>query len=186
MAEEEKIQEEVKEEGVEEAAPEAPTEEKSKKKKDRKAEKQNEEMEKLRAELEEEKSSRLRLAAEYDNYRKRTAKEKDHIYTDAVADTLQKILPIYDNLERALKQETADEAYKKGVEMIMTAMEETLKKCDVVAYGEPGETFDPERHNAVMHTEDESLGENVITDVFQKGFIKGEKVIRFAMVKVAN
>ena len=186
MAEEEKIVTEETEAAPEAPKEEAPVEEKSKKKKDRKADKANEELEKLRASLEEEKDARLRLAAEYDNYRKRTMKEKDRVYTDAVADTLLKILPIYDNLERALKQETADEAYKKGVEMIMTAMEETLQKCDVTAYGAPGEAFDPELHNAVMHTEDESLGENVITDVFQKGFKKGEKVIRFAMVKVAN
>ncbi len=192
MADEEKVTEETAAEKTEEtataapAAEETPAEEKTKKKKDRKADKQNEELEKLRAELDEEKQSRLRLAAEYDNYRKRTAKEKDHIYTDAVADTLQKILPIYDNLERALKQETEDEAYKKGVQMIMTAMEETLSKCGVTAYGEAGESFDPEKHNAVMHVEDESLGENVITDVFQKGFVKGDKVIRFAMVRVAN
>lgn len=204
MAEEEKLKEEAEaeaektgegteektaepaEEAAAQEAEESASGEKGRKKKDRKAEKQNEELEKVRKELEEEKLSRLRLAAEYDNYRKRTAREKDHIYSDAVADTLGKILPIYDNLERALKQETADEAYKKGVQMIMTAMEETLKKCDVTAFGEPGETFNPEKHNAVMHTEDESLGENVITDVFQKGFSKGDKVIRFAMVKVAN
>lgn len=156
------------------------------KKKDRKTDKKDEELEKLRKELGEEKYARLRLAAEYDNYRKRTTKEKDNIYRDAVGDTVKKILPIYDNLERALAQETADEAYKKGVEMIMTAMKETLSKCGVEPFGEPGEPFDPEMHNAVMHIEDENLGENVIADVFQKGFRSGDKIIRFAMVRVAN
>ena len=115
----------------------------------------------------------LRLAAEYDNFRKRTQREKDGIYQDAVADTVKKFLPVYDNLERALHHETADEAYKKGVEMTMTGLK-------------AGETFDPQRHNAVMHIEDESLGENVIAEVFQTGFAHGDKVIRFAMVKVAN
>ncbi len=144
------------------------------------------EVEQLKQQLSEEQNKYLRLAAEYDNYRKRSLKEKDHIYSDGVGDTLTKFLPIYDNLERALQQETADEAYKKGVEMIMTAMQETLGKCGVTVFGEKGEAFDPEMHNAVMHIEDESLGENVIADVFQKGFRIGEKVVRFAMVRVAN
>lgn len=128
----------------------------------------------------------LRLAAEYDNFRKRTQREKDSIYQDAVADTAKKFLPVYDNLERALKNETADEAYKKGVEMTMNELVKILNGIGITAFGAAGETFDPQRHNAVMHIEDESFGENVIAEVFQTGFIMGEKIIRFAMVKVAN
>ena len=128
----------------------------------------------------------LRMAAEYDNFRKRTQREKDGIYQDAVADTVKKFLPVYDNLERALHHETADEAYKKGVEMTLTELVKILDALGVKPFGEAGETFDPQRHNAVMHIEDESLGENVIAEVFQTGFAHGDKVIRFAMVKVAN
>ena len=128
----------------------------------------------------------LRLAAEYDNFRKRTAKEKEAIWNDAKADAALAFLPVYDNLERALKQETADEAYKKGVEMTLTELVKILDALGVKPFGEAGETFDPQRHNAVMHIEDESLGENVIAEVFQTGFAHGDKVIRFAMVKVAN
>lgn len=128
----------------------------------------------------------LRLAAEYDNFRKRTAKEKEAIWNDAKADAALAFLPVYDNLERALKQETADEAYKKGVEMTMNGLVEIMQKLGVTAFGETGEVFDPSRHNAVMHIEDESLDENVIVEVFQKGFLIEDKVVRFAMVKVAN
>lgn len=128
----------------------------------------------------------LRLAAEYDNFRKRTQREKDGIYQDAVADTVKKFLPVYDNLERALHHETADEAYKKGVEMTLTELVKILDALGVKPFGEAGEIFDPQRHNAVMHIEDESLEENVIAEVFQTGFAHGDKVIRFAMVKVAN
>ena len=167
-------------------AEEAAAEQTEPKKKRKKADKRDEEMEALRQQLAAEQDKYLRMAAEYDNYRKRSMKEKDHIYNDGVADTLTKILPIYDNLERALQQQTADEAYKKGVEMIMTAMKETLTKCGVTEFGEVGETFDPAFHNAVMHVEDENLGENTIECVFQKGFRIGEKVVRFAMVRVAN
>lgn len=115
----------------------------------------------------------------------RSAK-RDGIYQDAVADTVKKFLPVYDNLERALHHETADEAYKKGVEMTLTELVKILDALGVKPFGEAGETFDPQRHNAVMHIEDESLGENVIAEVFQTGFAHGDKVIRFAMVKVAN
>ena len=166
-------------------APEAQPEEPAKKK-GRKAEKKDAELEALRTQLAGEKDNYLRLAAEYDNFRKRSQKEKDHIYNEGVSDTLKKFLPIYDNLERAMQQATADEAYKKGVEMIMTAMKDTLDKCGVTVYGEKGEGFDPALHNAVMHVEDDSLGENVIAQVFQKGFRIGDKVVRFAMVRVAN
>ncbi len=128
----------------------------------------------------------LRLAAEYDNYRKRSQKEKDNIYRDAKADTIEKFLPVYDNLSRALEQETADAAYKKGVEMTMTGLEEILKKLDVTIFGEPGDIFDPALHNAVMHIEDQDAKEGQIMQVFQKGFKLGDKVVRFAMVQTAN
>ena len=128
----------------------------------------------------------LRLAAEYDNYRKRTAKEKDHAWTEAKAQTVAAFLPVYDNLERALKQETTDEAYKKGVEMTMKGLQDALTSLGVEVIPALGETFDPNRHNAVMHCDDEEAGENTIVEVFQQGFICGEKVIRFSMVKVAN
>ena len=128
----------------------------------------------------------LRLAAEYDNYRKRTAKEKENLWTDAKADTVQAFLPVYDNLERALKQETADEAYKKGVEMIMNQLKEIFAKQGITEIDAQGKPFDPNLHNAVMHIEDENLEENVVAQVFQAGFMLGEKVIRFAMVQVAN
>ena len=128
----------------------------------------------------------LRLAAEYDNYRKRTAKEKEGIWTEAKAQTVAAFLPVYDNLERALKQDTADEAYKKGVEMTMKGLQDALTGLGVEVIPALGETFDPNRHSAVMHCEDEEAGENTIVEVFQQGFLCGEKVIRFAMVKVAN
>lgn len=128
----------------------------------------------------------LRLAAEYDNYRKRTAKEKESLWADAKADTVQAFLPVYDNLERALKQETSDEAYKKGVEMTMNQLKEVFAKLGVTEIEAQGQPFDPNLHNAVMHIEDENLGENVVAQVFQAGFMLGEKVIRFAMVQVAN
>ncbi|MDD3164519.1 MAG: nucleotide exchange factor GrpE [Oscillospiraceae bacterium] len=144
------------------------------------------ETDKLRAELAAEKDNYLRLAAEYDNFRKRSQKEREALYTEVRSDTLEKFLPVYDNLDRALKQQTADEAYRKGVEMTMTGLQQIMENLGVTAFGEVGEAFDPTRHNAVMHMEDASLSENVIADVFQKGFVVGEKVVRFAMVKVAN
>ena len=128
----------------------------------------------------------LRLAAEYDNYRKRTVKEKESIWADAKASVVTSFLPVYDNLERALKQDTADEAYKKGVEMTMTQLKEVLSKLGVTEIEAAGQPFDPKLHNAVMHVEDEAFGENTVAEVFQAGFQLGEKVIRFAMVKVAN
>ena len=128
----------------------------------------------------------LRLAAEYDNYRKRTAKEKESAWSEAKAQTVAAFLPVYDNLERALKQESADEAYKKGVEMTMKGLQDALTGLGVEVIPALGETFDPNRHNAVMHTDDPEAGENTIVEVFQQGFMCGEKVIRFSMVKVAN
>ena len=128
----------------------------------------------------------LRICAEYDNFRKRSQKEKDALYGDIKANTVTQFLPVYDNLERALKQNTEDEAYKKGVEMIMTQFCSTLEKLGVKEIECLGEKFDPAMHNAVMHVDDEEKGENEIVEVFQKGFKLGDKVIRFAMVKVAN
>ncbi len=140
----------------------------------------------LEQELAETKDGYLRLAAEYENFRKRSIKEKEALYTDLRAETVGKFLPVFDNLERALAQETADEAFKKGVEMTMAGLLEVFEKLGMVSYGEVGDPFDPNLHNAVMHTEDEALGENVLSTVFQKGFAIGEKVVRFAMVTVAN
>ena len=140
----------------------------------------------LKAQLAQQEDKYLRMAAEYENYRRRTAKEKEAIWADAKGDAAVAFLPVYDNLERALKQETADEAYKKGVEMTMNQLKTVLEKLGITEIPALGETFDPNVHNAVMHVDDETLGENVVADVFQAGFKLGEKVIRFAMVKVAN
>ena len=139
-----------------------------------------------KAALREQEDKYLRLLAEYDNYRKRSQKEKETAWTTAKADTAKEFLPVYDNLERALKQETADEAYAKGVQMIMTQFKTTLEKLGIQEIPALGETFDPNLHNAVMHIDDESLGENVVAEVFQTGFQTGDKIIRHAMVKVAN
>ena len=128
----------------------------------------------------------LRLAAEFDNFRKRTIKEKEASYGNGKADAVAKLLPVYDNLERALNQPTDDAAYKKGVEMTMQELVKILSSLGVEIFGSVGDEFNPEIHNAIMHTEDLELGENVISMVFQKGFKIGEKVVRFAMVQVAN
>ena len=139
-----------------------------------------------KAALREQEDKYLRLLAEYDNYRKRSQKEKETAWTTAKADTAKEFLPVYDNLERALKQETADEAYAKGVQMIMIQFKTTLEKLGIQEIPALGETFDPNLHNAVMHIDDENLGENVVAEVFQTGFQTGDKIIRHAMVKVAN
>ena len=128
----------------------------------------------------------LRLAAEYDNFRKRTIKEKEQSYSNGKADAVAKLLPVYDNLERALAQETSDAAFKKGVEMTMAELVKIFTSLGVEIFGNVGDEFDPNLHNAVMHTENEELGENTISMVFQKGFKIGDKVVRFAMVQVAN
>ena len=133
-----------------------------------------------------ERDAHLRVAAEFDNFRKRTVKEKEASYGNGKADAVAKMLPVYDNLERALNQPTEDAAYKKGVEMTMNELVKIFTGLGVEVFGNVGEEFDPNIHNAVMHTEDESLGENIISMVFQKGFKIGEKVVRFAMVQVAN
>ena len=128
----------------------------------------------------------LRLAAEYDNFRKRTVKEKEASYGNGKADAVAKMLPVYDNLERALNQPTEDAAYKKGVELTMTELVKILNGLGVEIFGTVGDTVDPNLHNAVMHIDDESMEENTISQVFQKGFKIGDKVVRFAMVQVAN
>ena len=128
----------------------------------------------------------LRLAAEFDNFRKRTVKEKEQSYGNGKADAVKQLLPIYDNLERALNQPTEDAAYRKGVELTMAELVKIFTNLGVEIFGAPGDAFDPNLHNAVMHTEDDSVEENTITQVFQKGFRMGEKIVRFAMVQVAN
>ncbi len=133
-----------------------------------------------------ERDAHLRVAAEFDNFRKRTVKEKEASYGNGKADALAKILPVYDNLERALNQPTEDAAFKKGVEMTMTELTKILTGMGVEIYGQPGDPFDPNLHNAVMHTESDEEEENTIVQVFQKGFKIGQKVVRFAMVQVAN
>ena len=144
------------------------------------------ELESVQTELAAEKDKNLRLRAEYDNFRKRSARERDNIYADVKADTLKKLLPIFDNLERALRQETADEASKKGVEMTMNQFLEALKALGVTPIEAVGQTFNPNEHNAVMHMEDPDKGEGEIVQEFQKGFKMGDRVIRFSMVQVAN
>ena len=128
----------------------------------------------------------LRLAAEFDNFRKRTVKEKEASYGNGKADAVAKLLPVYDNLERALNQETADTAFKKGVEMTMNELVKIFTGLGVEIFGNVGDAFDPNLHNAVMHIDSEELEENTLSQVFQKGFKIGEKVVRFAMVQVAN
>ena len=183
--------EEVKEEKTGEASEETIKEEETKapeteaKPADEKAEK-TEEAKPKTDELAAEKDKYLRLCAEYDNFRKRSQKEKDAIYADVRANTLTSFLPVYDNLVRALNQPTEDEAYKKGVEMIMAQFKATMEKLGVTEMDCLGQKFDPAFHNAVMHVDDEEKGENEIVEVFQQGFMLGDKVIRFAMVKVAN
>ena len=133
-----------------------------------------------------ERDAHLRCAAEFDNFRKRTIKEKESSYGNGKADAVAKMLPIYDNLERALNQETSDTAFKKGVEMTMTELVKIFTSLGVEIFGNVGDAFDPNLHNAVMHIENEELPENSISAVFQKGFKLGDKVVRFAMVQVAN
>ena len=138
-------------------------------------------------ELEEQKDLYLRLRAEYDNFRKRSQKEKEDAHTLARASVVKEILPVLDNFERAAGNANASfEDYQKGMEMIQTQLVDTLKKIGVETFGERGEEFDPNMHNAVMHTEDDSLGENTVAQVFAKGYKLGNTVIRFAAVQVAN
>jgi len=146
---------------------------------------QKEENKKLQEELDMIKDRLLRLTAEYDNYRKRTAKEKEGIYSDAYVDVLKEIIPIVDNLERAVAADGSIEDLKKGIEMTVKGCQDSFIKLGVEEIDTSGE-FDPNVHNAVMHIEDENLGKNVIAEVFQKGYKKEDKIIRHTMVKVAN
>lgn len=144
------------------------------------------ELEDLKKEIETLNDRLLRTMAEYDNYRKRSTKEKDDLYSRAMVNTAGKFLPVLDNLVRALAAPTEDQEYKKGVEMIFTSFHDTLKDLQVEEFGEPGEEFNPDLHNAVMHVEDEALGNNVVAEVLQKGYRLGDKILRYAMVKTAN
>ena len=177
VEETETVTEEVCEPEAETEVKEEPA--KKKGKKEKKQDKQQEEIDKLNDKY-------LRLYAEYDNFRKRSQKEKDSLYGEIKTNVVTSFLPVYDNLERALNQTTEDEAYKKGVEMIMNQFKDTLNKLGIEEIPALGEKFDPAIHNAVMHVDDETKGENEIVEVFQKGFKLGDKIIRFSMVKVAN
>ena len=144
------------------------------------------EFEKAQQALAQEHDSYLRLAAEYDNYRKRSQKEKESLYTDIRSETVEKFLPVYDNLERALAQETQDAAFKKGVEMTMNQLVSVMEKLGVESFGAAGDHFDPQLHNAVMHEDNEDFDENTVSDVFLKGYKLGDKVIRHSVFKVMN
>ena len=173
-----------------ETAPE--TEQKPDKKAEKKSEKAEKKSEKaptkksLEEELAAERDKYLRLLAEYDNFRRRSAKERENIYTDVRCETLKKFLPVYDSLSRALAQTPEDDACRKGLEMIMTQYEKSLEQLGVVMIEAVGQPFDANLHNAVMHIEDENYGENVIVEEFEKGFKIGDKILRYSMVKVAN
>ena len=193
------MSEEIKQEqdGLDETVQDAETQPETHKKEDKKGKKNKktvtftveeaERMEQLAKDYESLKDQRLRLAAEYDNYRKRTAKEKEQIYSDAKIATVKEFLAVYDNLERAVAQGgDEDSPHKKGMEMIFHQFEEILQKMGVEKIDAVGQTFDPEKHSAVMHIEDETLGENTVAEVFQQGFTLQGKVLRFAVVKVAN
>ena len=180
--------EEIKEEKTEAAAEEIQEEvkEETEKTEEVKGEVQEEPAAEISPEMAAMNDKYLRLCAEYDNFRRRSQKEKDSLYGDIKANTLKAFLPVYDNLVRALATPTADEAYRKGVEMIMSQFNTTMEKLGVTEIDCLGKTFDPNFHNAVMHVDDEEKGENEIVEVFQKGFMMGDKVIRFSVVKVAN
>lgn len=185
-------QDEVKEEAVDAENSDAEVaeegEEKLSGKEKRKLKKAEAEIEKLSAALAEEQDKYLRLYAEYDNFRKRSAREREGVYTDAYCDALAQILPVLDNLERAAQfnAEDAESPMAKGLELTLKSFIETMNKMGVYEIEALGAEFDPNLHNAVMHVEDESAGENVIVEVFMKGYKKGDKVLRHSMVKVAN
>ena len=147
---------------------------------------QMEKMEGLAKALAAEQDKYLRLAAEYDNYRRRSTREREAIYADVRCDTLKKFLPVYDSLSRALAQTPADDPARKGLEGIMNQYNTALNQLGVTAIEAVGQPFDANRHNAVMHIDDENLAENTVAEVFRKGYQMGDKVVRFAMVKVAN
>ena len=158
----------------------------TKKKSGGETKKLKEELAALQKQVEEIQNRYVRLAAEYDNYKKRTARELDARYADAKSDVLKTILPVIDNFERGLAMETEDAAYKEGVELIFKQFLDLLNQHGVTEIEAQGKVFDPELHNAVMHVEDENAGENEIVEVFMKGYKQGDKVLRHSMVKVTN
>ena len=179
------------EETAEQAAPQEPEKAPKGKKKKEKGytftREQVEQMELAVKQLDSVKDQFVRLTAEYDNYRKRTAKEKETIYQDAQLDTIKAFLPVYDNLERAASAAGGeDDPHKKGLEMIFHQYQEILGKLGVTEIPALGQPFDPEKHNAVMHIDDDNYGENVVAQVFQAGFMLGDRVLRHAIVQVAN
>lgn len=188
MNDDENKNEEVAQEAAQEEEQE--NEQQQEKKGAKKAKKKNDsqdELQELGEKLSELNDKYMRTLAEYDNYRKRTAKEKDAVYADTKAQVVKELLPVLDNLTRANQNSGADfETYKKGVDMICTQLTDAFKKLGVESFGEVGETFDPNIHNGVMRCEDEELGENVIAEVFIKGYRLGDRIIREATVKVAN
>ena len=167
------------------AEKEAPAQPKEKKESRKEEKKLKEENEKLTRSLEELTDRYTRMLAEYDNFRKRAQKEREGVYVEAVSDVLNEILPIKDTLEMAVKF-ADDSQFAQGVTMTLTKFTETLTKLGVSEFGAAGDEFDPNLHNAVFHVEDESVGENVIVEVLMKGYKKGDKIIRYAVVKVAN
>ena len=179
MSEEKKTQaaEEAAEEILEETSPETQAGQ---------PEEQPDPMALLQQELDETKDRLMRTLAEYDNFRKRTQKEREALYPEAEAGVLTKFLPFMDNFERAMQAECADPDFKKGMEMIYQSFTEIFASMGVEPIGQEGETFDPNLHNAVMHEENPDLGENVVSMVLQKGWKRGEKILRYAMVKTAN
>ena len=176
------------EETVNEENAEPETEEKTSGKEKKKLKKAESEIEKLTAAVAEEQEKYMRLYAEYDNFRKRSAKEREGVYADAYCDALVQILPILDTLERAAQfsTEDAESAMAKGLELTLKSFVETMNKMEVYEIEALGKEFDPNFHNAVMHVDDESVGENVVVEVFMKGYKRGDKVLRHSMVKVAN
>lgn len=144
------------------------------------------EEETMTQQLEEQKNQYLRLAAEYDNFRKRTLREREGLFADARAMTLTAFLPLMDNFERAMESEGEEDDFRKGMGMIFTQMQEVLASMDVVSFGETGEEFDPQIHHAVMQSEEEGTQENTVTQVLQKGYKMGDRLLRPAMVAVAQ
>ena len=173
------------EENVKTSSEKEVNEETKKEKKEKKQDKRAEELEALKAELAELNDKYLRMAAEYDNFRRRSREERDALYDSALSDTVSELLPIIDNLERAALYDDGEKV-KEGLVMTLASVKSVFEKMGVEAFGECGETFDPNIHNAVLHVDDESLGDGEIVDVFQKGYKKGKRIIRFAMVKSAN
>ncbi len=185
VPETEAVEEEVQPEAEAPKKEEKPAEEpkaKAEKEPKAKAEKEPD----LKSQLAAEKDKYLRLLAEYDNFRRRSQKEKENIYTDVRGETLKKFLPVYDSLSRALTQTAEDDPARKGLEMIMTQYENALTQLGVSLIEAVGQPFDANFHNAVMHVEDESVGENIVVEEFEKGFKIGDKVLRYSVVKVAN